>query len=99
VRALVLAVLLLVTLAYGIAANVGAGAPQGFAETDCFHVDATGDIGPCDGAPEPAPTAAVTAANWAWWGPAAAPVALGALVLRVWLRIRRASASRAPRRP
>ncbi|SDL33972.1 hypothetical protein SAMN05216298_3498 [Glycomyces sambucus] len=94
-RVLVLAGLLLAVLAYGIIANVGAGAPQGFTGADCFHVDATGDPGPCADAPEPEPHAAVAAANWEWWGPAAAPVLLAAIVLAVWLRIRRVGCRRA----
>lgn len=98
--ALALTALLLAVLAYGIAAGAGTGGPQGVPAVDCFHVDATGDIGTCADAPEPALTGPLAAANWAWWGPAAAPVAFGALVLAVWQRVRRSTAaSRAPRRP
>ncbi|GAA1689173.1 hypothetical protein GCM10009830_40950 [Glycomyces endophyticus] len=98
-RALVLAVLLLAVLAYGIIANAGAGAPQGFTGADCFHVDAAGDVQPCADAPDPAPTAAVAAANWEWWGPAAAPALLGAAVLALWLRLRRTARRRGAKLP
>ncbi|MEU5871714.1 hypothetical protein AB0A73_09160 [Glycomyces sp. NPDC047369] len=96
---LVLAALLLAVLAYGMAAGVGTGAPQGVSAADCFHVDNTGDVGTCADAPAPALTGPLAAANWAWWGPAAAPVAFGAAVLALWWRIRSTAASRARRRP
>ncbi|MEU6246524.1 hypothetical protein [Glycomyces sp. NPDC047010] len=83
-------------LLYGIVTGVGTGGPV---EADCFHVDATGDVGTCADAPEPSLTGALAAANWAWWGPAAAPVAFGALVLWIWWRIRSTAASRARRTP
>ncbi|RRR99367.1 hypothetical protein [Glycomyces terrestris] len=92
-RVLALAALLLAVLAHGIAAGLGTGAPHGFSGADCFHVDAAGGIGDCRDAPAPAPTAAVAAANWTWWGPAAAPVALGLLALCLWRRLRTRSAA------
>ncbi|MEU6857809.1 hypothetical protein AB0B28_02865 [Glycomyces sp. NPDC046736] len=96
-----LAAAVLAALAYGMLAGLGTGAPDGVT-ADCFHLAPDGTIADCPEAPEPAPTAAVQAANWAWWGPAAAPVTLGALVIAAWFRIRarfaRSSegASRAP---
>ncbi|MFB9658420.1 hypothetical protein ACFQS3_19470 [Glycomyces mayteni] len=93
---LLLLACLTAVLLYGALAGVGDGAPV---EADCFHVDPTGDIGTCADAPEPALTSALTAANWAWWGPAAAPVVLGALAVWTWWRIKSTAASRAPRRP
>lgn len=86
-----LPILLLLTLAYGIATGIGTGAPTGFAAADCFHLDVDGTIRSCEDAAERAwaPTAAVQAANWAWWGAAAFPVALAVLAAAAWLHLRR----------
>jgi hypothetical protein len=94
---LALAVLLLATLAYGIAVGAGAGAPDGYAAADCFHVDADGAVRDCADAAAHAgaPTGAEQAANWAWWGAAAFPVALAAAVFAALGHLRR----RLPRRP
>ncbi len=99
---LLLAALLFAALAAGIVLYQ----PIDFGGPDCVHVDVDGVVHSCeDAADRPAPpTAAVLAANWAWWGSAAAPVTLGLLALAVWLRVRRRlsgvnRASRAPGRP
>lgn len=91
---LALTALLLAVLLYGIAAGVGTGGPQGVPAVECFHVDATGDIGTCADAPEPALSGPLAAANWGWWGPAAAPVAFGVLVFWLWSRVRSAGGAR-----
>jgi hypothetical protein len=98
---LLLAAVLLASLAAGIVFYQ----PIDFGASDCVHVDVDGVVRSCEDAGDrPAsPTAATLAANWDWWGPAAAPVTLGLLALAVWLRARRFNganrASPAPRRP
>ncbi|MCD0442443.1 hypothetical protein LO763_02235 [Glycomyces sp. A-F 0318] len=92
---LALAALLLAVLAYGIAGGVGTGAPPGYEAADCFHVDADGAVRDCaDAAGPAAPTAAVQAADWTWWGAAAPPLALAAAAFLLWRHLRR----RLPRR-
>lgn len=92
-----LAALLLAVLAYGVASGAGTGAPAGHAAADCFHVDPDGAVRGCAAAGRTgAPTAAVQAADWAWWGTAALPLALAAAALLGWRRLRRRLPGRAP---
>jgi hypothetical protein len=85
----ILAAALLVALAIALFAYEAPDAGR-FNAADCFHVAADGTDRLCEGEPQKAtPTAAVLAANWAWWGPAAAPITLGLASLALWLRFKR----------
>lgn len=89
----VLAAAILAALAIGLVACEAPDAGP-FAAADCFHVAADGTARTCEGEPQKAtPTAAVLAANWAWWGPAAVPVTLALLGFVLWRRLRRRGAA------